>query len=53
MAKQRAQKITGILEGLGVAAAQIEITWVDAPQAGTGQDDWRNRRIELSVQPLD
>jgi hypothetical protein len=52
MARRRAAKIVGVLEGLGIDASQIEASSIDAPDGDTGKDDWRGRRIELSVIPL-
>jgi outer membrane protein OmpA-like peptidoglycan-associated protein len=52
MARKRAEKIAGILRGLGVDAEQIEIDWIDAPGGATGRDDWPSRRIDLRVVPL-
>jgi hypothetical protein len=52
MARQRAAKIAGILEGLGVDRDRIEIRSIDAVGGGTGRDDWRSRRVVLRVTPL-
>jgi outer membrane protein OmpA-like peptidoglycan-associated protein len=52
MARRRAEKIVGVLEGLGIDSSQIEMSSTDAPEGDTGNDDWRGRRVELSVVPL-
>ncbi len=52
MARKRAEKITGILRGLGVDAEQIETEWIDAPGGDSARDDWRSRRVDLRVVPL-
>jgi len=52
MARQRAEKVVDILEGLGIDARRIEMESIDASEGNTGEDDWRGRRIELSVIPL-
>jgi hypothetical protein len=52
MARRRAQKIAGVLEGLGIDTGRIDTKWIDTPEGDTGHDDWRARRIELSVVPL-
>jgi outer membrane protein OmpA-like peptidoglycan-associated protein len=52
MARKRAEKITGILRGLGVDAEQVETAWIDAPGGNTGRDDWRSRRVDLRIVPL-
>lgn len=51
MARTRAEKIAGILQGLGVDPERIEVDWVDAPGGNTGRDDWLARRVELRVTP--
>jgi outer membrane protein OmpA-like peptidoglycan-associated protein len=52
MAGRRAAKIAGILEGLGIDRDRIEIRSVNAAAGGTGQEDWRSRRVVLRVTPL-
>jgi coenzyme F420-reducing hydrogenase delta subunit len=52
MARRRAAKIAGILEGLGIDRDRIETHTIDAAGGGTGQDDWRSRRVVLRVTPL-
>ena len=51
MARQRAEKLVEILEGLGVERGTVRATWNEAPPRPTGVDDWKSRRIELTVRP--
>jgi len=52
MARRRAARIAGILEGLGIDRDRIEIRSIDAAAGGAGLQDWRNRRVILRVTPL-
>ena len=49
MAMQRANKLKRILAGLGVALEQIAIRKSAKPVQGNGIEDWKNRRIELTL----
>ena len=51
MARRRADKLVGILTGVGVDPATVRATSTEQPPAPTGADDWRSRRIELTVRP--
>ena len=51
MAQRRAEKIASILEGLGVDRSTVRATWKEAPPRPTGVDDWKSRRIEMTVRP--
>lgn len=51
MARRRAAKVAGILEGLGIERERIEVRSLDAAGGGTGRDDWRARRVVLRVTP--
>jgi outer membrane protein OmpA-like peptidoglycan-associated protein len=51
MAQRRAEKIAGILTGVGVPAKTLQVRWESQPIAGKGEDDWRNRKVELSLRP--
>lgn len=50
MAEQRANKVAGILAGLGAPAARIEAhAHVEAPKP-TGRADWQQRWVEVTVE---
>jgi outer membrane protein OmpA-like peptidoglycan-associated protein len=51
LAQSRALKIAGILAALGVDAKVTNVSWNDNPIAGNGTDDWRNRKVEVTVIP--
>ncbi|MWV28180.1 hypothetical protein [Aurantiacibacter rhizosphaerae] len=49
MARQRGEKIVGILEGLGAPEGSIHLeVFSEAPEP-TGRNDWQSRRAELLV----
>jgi hypothetical protein len=49
IARQRAEKITGIIAGLGYPAGRIETGWTEAPAGSDGKTDWRKRRVTVHV----
>jgi outer membrane protein OmpA-like peptidoglycan-associated protein len=51
IARSRAVKIAGILNGLGVDSKVTHVRWEARPIAGTGDGDWRNRKVEVTVTP--
>jgi outer membrane protein OmpA-like peptidoglycan-associated protein len=51
IAQARALKIAGILNGLGVESKVTHVRWEAQPIAGTGDDDWHNRKVEVTVSP--
>jgi outer membrane protein OmpA-like peptidoglycan-associated protein len=51
LARNRAQKIAAIFARLGVTQKIMSVNWEAQPIAGTGTDDWRNRKVEISVEP--
>lgn len=51
MARRRAEKMAGILTGLGLPAKSLKVSWTDEAAAPTGADDFRQRRIDLHLQP--
>jgi outer membrane protein OmpA-like peptidoglycan-associated protein len=53
MAQERAKKIASIFEALGVAPEVLSVTWVNGAAPGTGRDDWRNRKVDITVTPGD
>ena len=49
MARQRGEKIVGILEGLGAPQGSIDLeVFIEFAQP-TGNADWQSRRAELRV----
>ena len=51
MAQRRAEKLKGLLAGLGVPAASITARWIEKPRPADGRDDWRERKAIVSVTP--
>jgi outer membrane protein OmpA-like peptidoglycan-associated protein len=51
LARDRAQKIGAIMVRLGVGAKVMRIAWESQPIPGTGREDWRNRKVEINVEP--
>ena len=51
LARARAEKIAVILTRLGVAPKLMRVRWEDAAIAGSGKEDWRNRKAEISIEP--
>jgi outer membrane protein OmpA-like peptidoglycan-associated protein len=49
IAQARAEKIAAILGALGVNAKITHVGWEDGVIAGTGEDDWRNRKVDVTV----
>lgn len=49
MAAQRGTKVAGILTGLGVPAEAVDVVIFHEPPSPSGQEDWRNRRVEITV----
>lgn len=49
MARQRGEKIAGILAGLGAPANAITLEIFDAASEPDGHADWQGRRVELRV----
>jgi hypothetical protein len=50
-AKRRAEKLSGIMVGLGAAANAVTAETLSAAPAPDGVEDWRDRRIEVVVVP--
>jgi outer membrane protein OmpA-like peptidoglycan-associated protein len=51
IAQARAIKVAAILCALGVDARVTHVSWNGGAIAGTGDDDWRNRKVEVEVTP--
>jgi len=51
ISQARATKIAQILGALGVNAKVTRVNWEAHAIQGSGDGDWRNRRVEISVDP--
>jgi hypothetical protein len=51
LARRRAQQVVELLKGAGLTAPQYQVRWVDASPAPNGTDDYRNRRVDITLQP--
>jgi hypothetical protein len=51
LARARAEKIAGILTRLGVNARLMHVRWEETAIPGSGKEDWRNRKAEISIEP--
>jgi len=51
IARARAEKIAAILGALGVNAKLTHVGWNEGAIAGKGDDDWRNRKVDVAVTP--
>ena len=51
LAEARARKVAGIMAGLGFDPKAMEVSWQTAAVAGTGDGDWLNRRVVVTVTP--
>jgi hypothetical protein len=51
LAKRRAEQIAELLRGAGLTAPAYDVRWVDAAPAPDGVEDYRQRRVDIIVQP--
>jgi len=51
IAEDRANKIASILSGLGVGKKLAHVGWDPHAIDGNGDGDWRNRKVEITVEP--
>jgi outer membrane protein OmpA-like peptidoglycan-associated protein len=51
LAEARARKIAGIMTALGVDEKLVHVRWESDAIAGKGDEDWRNRKVEVTVTP--
>jgi hypothetical protein len=49
IAKKRAEKIAGIIAGLGYPAERIQTRWSETPARPDGKADWKRRRVTVEV----
>jgi hypothetical protein len=50
-ARRRAEQIAELLRGAGLTAPTYEVRWTDAAPAPDGVDDYRERRVDITVRP--
>jgi outer membrane protein OmpA-like peptidoglycan-associated protein len=51
MAEARARKIAAILQGIGVENRLMRVTWQRDAIGSRGAEDWKNRKVEVTVRP--
>jgi hypothetical protein len=51
LARRRAEQVAELLRGAGLTAPSYEVKWVDAAPAPDGVDDYRNRRVDVTLLP--
>jgi outer membrane protein OmpA-like peptidoglycan-associated protein len=51
LARLRAQLVAAVMTRLGVDARILSTRWESDAIAGTGHEDWRNRKVEITVTP--
>ena len=51
LAKDRAQKVAEIIAALGYNKKLVNVRWEDGAIPGKGDEDWRNRKVEVTVTP--
>lgn len=49
LARQRAQKIAGIIAGLGYPKANIDVRWSEEVATPDGQTDWKRRQVTVQA----
>ena len=50
-AQRRARQVEELLRGAGLTAPRYEVRWEDAAPAPNGTDDYRNRRVDITLLP--
>lgn len=50
-ARRRAEQVAELLRGAGLTAPKYEVRWVDAAPPPDGTEDWRERRVDITVVP--
>jgi outer membrane protein OmpA-like peptidoglycan-associated protein len=51
LARRRAEQVAELLRGAGLTAPRYAVSWVDAVPAANGIDDYRSRRVEITLLP--
>jgi hypothetical protein len=50
-AQRRAEQVAELLQGAGLTGPTYQIRWVDAAPTPDGVDDYRERRVDITVRP--
>jgi hypothetical protein len=50
-AQRRAEQVAELLRGAGLTAPKYEVKWVDAAPAPDGSDDYKQRRVDITLRP--
>ena len=51
IAERRAKKVALALRDIGIPPASLDISWKAEPEPGNGMDDWKRRRVVITVEP--
>ena len=51
LARRRAEQVAELLRGAGLTAPRYDVRWVDAAPPPDGVEDYRSRRVDITVQP--
>lgn len=51
IARRRAEQVAELLRGAGLTAPAYEVRWVDSAPAPAGVDDYRQRRVDITIRP--
>ncbi|MEO8307995.1 MAG: hypothetical protein ABI616_08135 [Pseudomonadota bacterium] len=51
LAKRRAEQVAELLRGAGLAAPAYDVRWVEDVAAPDGVNDYRQRRVDITVRP--
>ena len=51
IARRRAEQVVELLKGAGLTAPQYNVRWIDGPPEPNGTDDYRKRRVEITLLP--
>lgn len=51
LARQRAEQVAELLRGAGLTTPRYAVSWVEAAPAANGIDDYRSRRVEITLLP--
>jgi outer membrane protein OmpA-like peptidoglycan-associated protein len=51
LAQRRAEQVAELLRGAGLTTPRYAVRWMEAPPAPDGGEDYRSRRVEISLLP--
>ena len=51
LARRRAEQVAELLRGAGLTAPKYSVRWIDAAPAPNGSDDYRERRVDITIRP--